>query len=73
MLNHVTQSDIVKSVRGKRIRILVQIVDNVDPLQREPIEPDASWEFLLSTTDVQNLFAQVDNQLTIMNAPGGQF
>jgi hypothetical protein len=73
VLNHMAQSDKVKSILRKRIRELIQVVDNVDSLQGDPIEPDASRELFCSTTDIQYFLAQVDNQQTMMNASGGQF
>lgn len=73
MLNHVAQPDKVEGIFGKWVGIMIQIMDNVDPLQREPIKPDTSRELFPSTADIQNLIAQVANQRTTINVPGGQF
>jgi hypothetical protein len=73
VLNHVAQSDKVEGIFGKWVGILIQIMDNVDPLQREPIKPDTSRELFSSAADIQNLIAQVANPRTTINVPGGQF
>lgn len=62
MLNNMAQTDEIESIFMEGIRIAVQIMDNVYPLQGFQIEPDTPRKFIIPATDVQNLLVQVDNE-----------
>jgi len=55
-------ADEIEGIFLERIRIAIQIMDNVHPLQGFQIEPDTPRKFIISATDVQNLLVQVDNK-----------
>jgi len=69
VFDDMAQTDEIESIFMEWIRIAVQVMDNVDPLQGFQIEADTPRKFVIPATDIQNLLVQVDNRAVVANHP----